>query len=390
MYIDHIQEVTDQAEINVLESLIKTYDKSIVILEECEDIEPYADILVFQEGAKWDKFKEDTKAPVLGNKGENIIKRILMIIPRLIQKLIALIRKIFKKSKTEDNRIKKEMKDLKSSENIKFKRYKMSDADVDKVMTKLKKKRERNATNTDIEKTVDDSVDDEKTLGELMFTIHDDFVFKTTEFGDVIENMKYTDFDGLRIDESIKYKPAEEIDSSIFDTFIANCKKCRDALGERCSKIKNRIPNDISVTYSREEKGGSNYITMSFSEINQKLVKLNEIILDSRREMRQKFENTYERSIVLMKNKINAIEASLNKELAKGQEQGLSQVAVMQKYCAEHPTEPQLFGKLEESITGTKVVADLFDEFIAAYIILWDKYYWAVKNAIDTVKKEMN
>ena len=142
MYIDHIQEVTDQAEINVLESLIKTYDKSIVILEECEDIEPYADILVFQEGAKWDKFKEDTKAPVLGNKGEKIIKRILMIIPRLIQKLIALIRKIFKKSKTEDNRIKKEMKDLKSSENIKFKRYKMSDADVDKVMTKLKKKRE--------------------------------------------------------------------------------------------------------------------------------------------------------------------------------------------------------------------------------------------------------
>jgi hypothetical protein len=106
--------------------------------------------------------------------------------------------------------------------------------------------------------------------------------------------------------------------------------------------------------------------------------------------MRQKFENTYERSIELTNNKVNAIEASLKKELAKGQEQGLSQVVVMQKYCAEHPTEPQLFGTLEESIKGTKVVAELFDEFIAAYIILWDKYYWAVKNAIDTAKKEMN
>lgn len=95
MYIDQIQKETDQAEINVLESLIQTYDKSIVILEQCEDSSLVEDI--FQEGEKLDKFKEDTKAPVLGNKGEGIVKRLLMIIPRLIQKLIALMRKTRKK-----------------------------------------------------------------------------------------------------------------------------------------------------------------------------------------------------------------------------------------------------------------------------------------------------
>ena len=396
-YIDQIQEATDNAEINVLESLIETYDKSIVILEECEDIEPYADILVFQEGAGWDKFKEDTKAPILGNKGENIFKRLLMIIPRLIQKLIAMVRKIFKKNKTDDDRIKKEMKDLKSNEKTKFKQYKMSDEDVDKIMTKLRKKRnqKQNATNTDVDKTVADTVSDKKTLGELMFTIHDDFVFKKTDFGDAIENLKYTDFDGLRISEEIKIKAAEELNLNMFDDFIKNCTKCRDDLFDRVSKIKNRIPNDISVTYSTEETGGSNYITLSYSEIIEKLEKLNNIILNSRREMRDGFDKSYNKSIVLLNDKYKQISLSLDDEIKRGEQQGLSQGAILQQHFENHPAEPQLCRQIakvlnKDSENPVQKVIILFEEFIASYIILWDKYYWAVKNAIDNAKKEMN
>lgn len=97
MYIDQIDQSVSNAEINVLESLIRSYDKSIMILENSDDTVDVTSFDIFQEGEKWNKFKEDTKAPVLGNKGEGIAKRLLMIIPRLIQKLVALIRKISSK-----------------------------------------------------------------------------------------------------------------------------------------------------------------------------------------------------------------------------------------------------------------------------------------------------
>lgn len=100
MYIDQIDQSVNNAEINVLESMIQTYDKAIILLEECEDTSVYEDI--FQEGEKWDKFKEDTKAPVFGKKGEGFVKRLLMIIPRLLRKLIDFFTKKFGKTKTND------------------------------------------------------------------------------------------------------------------------------------------------------------------------------------------------------------------------------------------------------------------------------------------------
>ncbi len=93
LYIDQIDQSVADAEINVLESLIASYDKSIMILQESADDADLSTFEIFQEGEKWDKFKEDTKAPVLGNKGESVGKRILMAIPRLIQKLIAVIQR---------------------------------------------------------------------------------------------------------------------------------------------------------------------------------------------------------------------------------------------------------------------------------------------------------
>ena len=91
--IDQIDQSVADAEINVLESLIQSYDKAIAIIQEADEGTDLSAFDVFQEGEKWDKFKEDTKAPVLGNKGESVGKRILMAIPRLIQKLIAVIQR---------------------------------------------------------------------------------------------------------------------------------------------------------------------------------------------------------------------------------------------------------------------------------------------------------
>lgn len=112
-YINQIDQSVADAEIDVLESLIQSYDKSIMIITEASDDTDLSAFDIFQEGETWDKFKEDTKAPVLGNKGEGIVKRILMIIPRLIQKLIAMIRKLFTKNKSFEQKMDKDVDNLK-------------------------------------------------------------------------------------------------------------------------------------------------------------------------------------------------------------------------------------------------------------------------------------
>jgi hypothetical protein len=109
--IDQIDQSVNDAEINVLESLISSYDKALMILQECE-VSDYSAFEIFQEGEKWDKFKEDTKAPILGTKDESVGKRILMLIPRLIQKLIALIRNLFSKEKSEKRKMDKDIREL--------------------------------------------------------------------------------------------------------------------------------------------------------------------------------------------------------------------------------------------------------------------------------------
>ena len=111
-YINQIDQSVADAEIDVLESLIQSYDKSIMIITEASDDTDLSVFDIFQEGETWDKFKEDTKAPVFGNKGEGIVKRILMIIPRLIQKLIVMIRKLFTKNKSFEQKMDKDVDNL--------------------------------------------------------------------------------------------------------------------------------------------------------------------------------------------------------------------------------------------------------------------------------------
>ena len=77
--IDIIQEEQCVAESDVLASLANVYVKSIMILESVNDNSDISSFDIFQE-----------TAPVFGRKNEGIIKRIVLIIPRLIIKLIAI------------------------------------------------------------------------------------------------------------------------------------------------------------------------------------------------------------------------------------------------------------------------------------------------------------
>ena len=91
--IDSIETATMEAEMNVMESLIDAYNKSVIILEnyEGEDIDSFD---VFQEGFK-DAISADKG--ILGDKSENIFMRILMVIPRLIASFIRFLGKTFSK-----------------------------------------------------------------------------------------------------------------------------------------------------------------------------------------------------------------------------------------------------------------------------------------------------
>lgn len=98
-YVDMIQEQSDFAEMDVMFSLLNTYHKSYMILEQCD--------VTVQEG-----FKDDLKAPVLGTKDESTIKRIAMLIPRLIAKLVEIVKRLIQKLKRDDRKVQKLSKDI--------------------------------------------------------------------------------------------------------------------------------------------------------------------------------------------------------------------------------------------------------------------------------------
>ena len=111
--IDKIDSAAATAEIEVLESLIDVYDKSLMILQEenCGDIYAYA---VFQE-TETPKVEGPEDVHVFGQKGEHILKRILLIIPRLIKKCYLAIKKLFTKNKVDAKDMTTDTKEIKSA-----------------------------------------------------------------------------------------------------------------------------------------------------------------------------------------------------------------------------------------------------------------------------------
>lgn len=93
--IDNIEEESIIAEMNVMDALMNSYMKEAMMLDYVS-----SDVIqecFYQEGEKWDKFKDDANAPITGKQGESVIKKILMFIPRLITAFIRLIKSKFNK-----------------------------------------------------------------------------------------------------------------------------------------------------------------------------------------------------------------------------------------------------------------------------------------------------
>ena len=76
-------------ELKEIDWLIDVYNRSLMIMETCG----YDPFDVFMEADV--NAKSDT--PIIGSKGENIFKRIIMVIPRLISKIVAIIQRAISK-----------------------------------------------------------------------------------------------------------------------------------------------------------------------------------------------------------------------------------------------------------------------------------------------------
>ena len=97
--IDNIDDCVMEAEMNVINAMINEYDKAIMIMENYNGND-YSSFDIFMEA---DESTEGEKKPqsIFGSKGENIIKRILLIIPRLIATLVRSIKKKWDNRKSQ-------------------------------------------------------------------------------------------------------------------------------------------------------------------------------------------------------------------------------------------------------------------------------------------------
>ena len=88
--IDQIEELTLEAEMSVLFALCECYEKQAMILEHStsEDVSEFS---VFQEG-KFGQFLDKVDSKLQKTDGESIIKKILLFIPRILMKMINIIR----------------------------------------------------------------------------------------------------------------------------------------------------------------------------------------------------------------------------------------------------------------------------------------------------------
>ena len=102
-----IQEMSDNTldeEISVLSQLSDQYARQCQFLSKSH---------VYQEGKigdAWNKFKEDSKAPIKGRDDESILKKILMFIPRVLNAIIQAIARLF--NKNDDTSMIEDMKNL--------------------------------------------------------------------------------------------------------------------------------------------------------------------------------------------------------------------------------------------------------------------------------------
>ena len=171
--IDNIDDCVMEAEMNVINAMINEYDKAIMIMENYNG-NNYSSFDIFQEG-----FKDELNKPVRGVKGENILKRILMAIPRLIAMIVRKVKKFFNKEKSE--RI---VKNLETIKRVKVK-------DLNKLKIRRNKKTRTNNTSTNPVETVPDNNDQEEVDLDKCIEEIDNMVEDLVEKKVVKTNLKF-------------------------------------------------------------------------------------------------------------------------------------------------------------------------------------------------------
>ena len=128
--IDNIDECVMEAEMNVINAMINEYDKAIMIMENYNgddyssfDIFMEADESTANDNSSEPKKKGLLDGPIRGSKGENIIKRILLVIPRLIATLVRSIKNKWDNRKSQ--RLIKKIEELEST--IRLHGYQVTD-----------------------------------------------------------------------------------------------------------------------------------------------------------------------------------------------------------------------------------------------------------------------
>ena len=156
--IDNIDECVMEAELNVINAMINEYDKAVMIMENYNGND-YSSFDIFMEA---DETKEPKKkglldGPIRGSKGENIIKRILLVIPRLIATLVRSIKNKWDNRKSQ--RLIKKIEELEST--IRLHGYQITDlqertrrhtGDIDELNKKIQH-------NNDVAESLDKRMD---------------------------------------------------------------------------------------------------------------------------------------------------------------------------------------------------------------------------------------
>ena len=162
--IDNIDECVMEAEMNVLNAMINEYDKAIMIMENYNgndyssfDVFMEADESTSNNNSNESKKKSKLDGPILGSKGENIIKRILLVIPRLIATLVRSIKNKWDNRKSQ--RLIKKIEELEST--IRLHGYQVTDlqertrrhtGDIDELNKKIQH-------NNDVAESLDKRMD---------------------------------------------------------------------------------------------------------------------------------------------------------------------------------------------------------------------------------------
>ena len=89
--IDMIQEQTMNAELDTLNTMMDAYMKQYMILQECDDPTTFQEAGMIKDGLG------NTISATRGVKGESVLKKILLFIPRLLAKAFELIQSFFRK-----------------------------------------------------------------------------------------------------------------------------------------------------------------------------------------------------------------------------------------------------------------------------------------------------